>query len=182
MLSRVRYRVGQFLHGWRAQVSAADRCLTGQVLSPDALALFERMPVDAQAHSVRVLKALLAGGETPPDLCSAALLHDVGKVAATDAGAYLGLWVRGPLVVLEAVRPQWVRRWACAEPSHSLRYALYVHIEHPRIGAAWAQQAGCNALVCWLIEHHQDKAPGGGGIAAGSWTLLARLQWADGRN
>jgi hypothetical protein len=180
--NQVRYRIGQFVRGWRAQVSATDRCLAGQVLSPEALALFNRMPADAQAHSLRVLKALRAGGETPSDLSVAALLHDVGKVAATDAGAYLGLWARGPLVLLEAVRPNLVRRWASADPSRSMRYALYVHIEHPRIGAVWAQQAGCNELACWLIEHHQDKAPGGAVTAFGPWILLARLQGADGRN
>lgn len=182
MSSQVRYRIGQFVRGWRARVSADDRALAGTVLSPGALALFERMPADAQAHSLRVLKALVAEGETPPDLSVAALLHDVGKVAATEAGAYLGLWVRGPLVLLEAVRPALVRRWASAEPSPSLRYALYVHVEHPHIGAAWAQRAGCTDGVCWLIEHHQDKAPGGAMTAHGPWTLLTRLQWADGRN
>jgi hypothetical protein len=180
--NRVRYRVGQFVRGWQAHVSPADLSLARQVLSPAALALFDRMPMDAQAHSLRVLKLLLADGDTPSDLAVAALLHDVGKVAATEAGAYLGLWLRGPLVLLDAIRPDWVRRWASATPSASIRYALYVHREHPRIGATWSRLAGCTALACWLIEHHQDKLPRGAVIAAGAQTLLARLQWADGRN
>ena len=183
MWGRVRYRVGQFVRGWRAQVSPAERALVGQLLPPAPLALFARMPRDAQAHSVRVLTTLLAEGDTSLDLAVAALLHDVGKVAATEAGAYLGLWVRGPLVLLEAAHPEWVRRWASATPSPGIRYALYVHNEHPHIGATWARQAGCSNLACWLIEHHQEKTPGGAsGATAGALQLLARLQWADGRN
>jgi hypothetical protein len=212
-LGQARYRVGQFLSGWRAALSPQDHGLVAQVLSPvgpAALELFARMPVDAQAHSIRVLKAVGAGGATPPDLAVAALLHDVGKVASSDAGAYLGLWMRGPLVLLEAWRPELLARLASPQPSAGLRYALYVHSRHPQIGAAWAQQAGCSPLTCWLIAHHQDKTAAKVGTEAGTEAgtfaagavaeplvgstpvtvfdlttarhNLARLQWADGRN
>lgn len=199
---RMRYRIGQFVRGWRASVSAQDQALMRQVLSPPAAALFARMPVDAQAHSLRVLKELQTSGETSADLAAAALLHDVGKVAANDAGAYLGLWLRGPLVLLEAWQPRRLAAWACATPSRSPRYALYVHLEHPQIGARWAAQAGCSAATCWLIAHHQDKhlktlAVTPALIRNGQTSTdalqpatpdndyrhdLARLQWADGRN
>ncbi len=95
--------------------------------------------------------------QRPPDLAAAALLHDVGKVAADDAGAYLGLWMRGPIVLLEAWRPDLLVRLASPQPAASLRYALFVHLAHPQIGAAWANEAGCSPLTCWLIAHHQDK-------------------------
>ena len=140
--TRARYRVSQFLRGWRAAVTPADCALVRETLPPPAAALFERMPRDAQAHSLRVLKELQASGETSPDLAAAALLHDVGKVAADDAGAYLGLWLRGPLVLLEAWRPQWLAAWAAPDPAPTLRYALYVHLHHPQIGAQWAAEAG----------------------------------------
>jgi hypothetical protein len=175
----IRYRVGQFVHGWRARMSAEDRQIVARTLSLPAQELFGRMPIDAQAHSVAVLRSLCATGEVVDDLAVAALLHDVGKVAALDAGAYLGLWLRGPIVLLEALWPALVRRWADPEPAPALRYALYVHLDHPAIGAGWAEAAGCSPLTCWLIRHHQDKIDQAGQPCA---TLLARLQWADGRN
>lgn len=208
---RAHYRVSQFLHGWRARLTEDDRRLVQQTLSPAALVIFDRMPADAQVHSVRVLRSLQASGATPADLAVAALLHDVGKVAASDAGAYLGLWLRGPVVLLEAFAPALLARLAAPQPAASLRYAIYVQLMHPQIGAAWARAAGCSELACWLIEHHQDK--GGargerGGATSGAdafeegstanaastadviaprpsplaLTLLSRLQWADGRN
>ncbi len=182
MFRRILYRVSQFLAGWRAVLSPPAVDNAAQVLTPESLALFQRMPPDAQAHSLRVLQSLQQTGSVPNDLAVAALLHDVGKVAARDAGAYLGLWLRGPIVLVEAWRPAWLLRWASATPAPTLRYALYVQLVHPQIGADWAWQAGCSAQACWLIEHHQDKAPSAGPPAAFVAGLLARLQWADERN
>lgn len=204
--AQARYRVGQFLRGWRARLTDADHRLVDGLLAPPAWALFNRMPADAQLHSVRVLRTLQGQGPTPADLAVAALLHDVGKVAAADAGAYLGLWLRGPIVLLEAFAPQWLARLAAPQPSASPRYALYVQLTHAQIGAEWAQAAGCSELTCWLIAHHQDEERGarGEGLEASSTAtvpgfttdlgapaprpsslapqLLTRLQWADGRN
>ncbi len=120
--SRMRYRIAQFLRGLHSQWTAADTEAATSLLSTDAGNCFQRMPRDAQAHSLNVLRTLLHTGDVPADLAVAALLHDVGKVAAADAGAYLGLWLRGPLVLLEALRPQWLRQWAEAEPTSSPRY------------------------------------------------------------
>jgi hypothetical protein len=197
---KARYRISQFFHGWRASVTAQDLSLVEQVLSPigpEADRLFRRMPIDAQAHSLRVMKALQAEAPTSSDLAAAALLHDVGKVAADDAGAYLGLWLRGPIVLLEAWRPDLLVRLASSHPAASLRYALFVQLAHPQIGAAWAEEAGCSPLTCWLIANHQDTcAAANAGSAqtapelSGNQPLdliaarksLARLQRADGRN
>ena len=48
--------------------------------------LFVAMPLDARRHSLNVLATLLAAGYDDPDLCAAALLHDMGKIAAQEAG------------------------------------------------------------------------------------------------
>lgn len=182
MFRRSLYRVSQFFAGWRAVLSPPAPERAAGVLTAQAAALFQRMPADAQAHSLRVLQSLQETGDVPGDLAVAALLHDVGKVAARDAGAYLGLWLRGPIVLVEAWRPALLLRWASATPAPTLRYALYVQLVHPQIGAVWARQAGCSELACWLIEHHQNKMPGVDSPPAGALALLTRLQWADGRN
>lgn len=178
-LRSIRYRLSQFLRGLRAGVEREDESLAADVLSPVELALFRRMPTDARRHSLSVLKTLQKEAFVPRDLAVAALLHDVGKVAASEAGAYLGLWLRGPIVVVEALAPHWLSRLADAQPSASLGYALYVQLHHPTIGAKWAEEAGCSELACWLIAFHQEKLPDGDQTRC---ELLARLQAADNTN
>jgi predicted HD phosphohydrolase len=149
--------------------------------------LFTQLPIDAQRHSLSVLEELQRVGLSSRDLAVAALLHDVGKLAAAQAGVHISLWLRGPLVLLEQA-PRLVRWLASARPQAGWRYALHVHNAHAQIGAQWAQERGCSELSCWLIEHHQDK------LATGTFDspavdgqderlkLLRSLQWADGRN
>ena len=103
----------------------------------------------------------------------------VALLAALESGAYLGLWLRGPMVVVEALAPGLLERLADSRPSPSIRYALYVQQHHAAIGAQWAREAGSTPLTCWLIEHHQDKQLSG---TADERSLLARLQAADGAN
>ena len=153
---RARYRVRQFWQGLAARVSQDEHALAASALPPAALAIFERLPVDAQRHSLNVLVAVRQSGILNADVDAAALLHDAGKLAASDAGVRLGPWLRGPLVLLEAFAPAILRRAAHSDPRLGWRYAVYVHFEHPRLGADWACQAGCSELACWLIRHHQD--------------------------
>lgn len=184
---RALYRVRQFTRGLTARVTEQERTQAVAVLPERARALFLRLPVDAQRHSLNVLQTLDEHGYDHPDLRAAALLHDVGKLAAEDAGVRIGLWLRGPLVVLDAVAGEQAARLAAGDPARGWRYALYVHREHAAIGARWAADAGCSALTCWLIAHHQD------GVASGADRvqeadgdqrdmLLAALYWADNRN
>lgn len=176
---RARYRISQFWIGLLAGVQAVDETRAAALLAPDALALFRRMPLDARRHSLRVLQTLEAEAPVPVDLAVAALLHDVGKVAAREAGAYLGLWLRGPIVLTEAVAPNLLTQLAAAQPSRSLRYAIYVQLHHPEIGAAWARAVGASDLTCWLIAEHQNKV---GRTDTPEAALLVRLQAADDQN
>jgi hypothetical protein len=115
------------------------------------------MPVDAQRHSLDVLASLRELAQGEPELAVAALLHDAGKVAAAQTGVRLGLWLRGPLVLLEAALPGVAAALAKDDPRQGWRYVLHVQAAHPAIGADWAAAAGCGALACWLIAHHQTR-------------------------
>ena len=161
-----------------------ERLLAVQVLPPRAVALFDRMPIDAQRHSLNVLQAVRGMGIKDSDLDAAALLHDVGKLSSTCNGPRVGLWLRGPLVVLEATAPALLTSVAKPEPDAGWRYVVYAHREHPSIGAKWAASAGCSALTCWLIRHHQDERSRleSSGVREYELRLLAALQEADNRS
>lgn len=185
------YRLRQFFQGLHARITPAERQMIVHVLPERAAALFFRLPLDAQRHSLNVLHTLQAAGYQQADLTVAALLHDIGKLAADEAGLRLNLWLRGPLVLLEAIAPRYLDQLAADDVQQGWRYALYVHRQHPQIGAAWARSAGCPTLACWLIESHQcyqlDDQPDYNVINSASApldkaTLLRALQWADARN
>jgi hypothetical protein len=177
--SRAYVRVHQFARGLRATVTEQELQRASARLPHAAFGLFLLQPTDAQRHSLNVLAALERGGPVAPDLAAAALLHDVGKLAAAQAGHPISLWLRGPLVLLDAFAPALRRRLASADPRSGWRYALHVHQEHAAIGALWAQEAGCAPRTCWLIAHHQaDEAEG----PALDLADLRRLQRADGLN
>ena len=173
------YRIRQFWRGFTAQVSASELEAIRGYLPPAAHTLFLRLPVDAQRHSLNVLHDLQQRGTVHPDLATAALLHDVGKLAADEAGVRINLWLRGPLVLLKAFIPKLFYRLQSENPKHGWRYALHVSEAHPQIGAKWAAQMGCSELTCWLIEHHQEDVRGRDGER---YALLLALQWADERN
>ncbi|HXF59995.1 MAG TPA: HD domain-containing protein [Caldilineaceae bacterium] len=197
--ARIYYRVGQFLRGLSATLRAGalqpgEAALVAALLPPQAQTLFAAMPADAQRHSLNVLQTLHRAGHREPELAMAALLHDVGKLAAQAGGIQIGLWLRGPLVLCEAFAPGVLRRLAVDDPARGWRYALHVQLEHAAIGARWAAQAGCPPLACWLIAHHQDRLQDPAPAAADQTEdaaapgalmrrrLLAALQWADNQN
>lgn len=173
------YRVRQFWRGFTAKVDAAELESIRPLLTIAAYTLFLRLPVDAQCHSLNVLRDLQQRGTVGSDLAAAALLHDVGKLAAEDAGVRINLWLRGPLVLLKAFAPTIYQRLQSEDEQSGWRYALYVYEAHPQIGAAWANQTGCSELTCWLIAQHQMQLNAQLNKEA---ALLAELQWADARN
>jgi hypothetical protein len=177
-LDRARYRVGQFWQGLGASISPAERREVARLLPEPAYALFEQMPRDAQRHSLNVLRRVREAGYSQPDLAAAALLHDVGKCA----DGRLGLWLRGPLVLLEAFAPHLLHRWATSEPQPgwigSVRRLFYVHLEHPRLGAEMAAACGCSGRACRLIAYHQERGPIPS-LSREETEWLSVLQWAD---
>ena len=173
------YRLRQFWQGFFARVAPEEVQAIQPLLPPAAFVLFCRLPRDAQRHSLNVLHDLQQHGPLHPDLAVAALLHDVGKLAADEAGVSINLWLRGPLVLLKALSPALFQRLQSPSPVSGWRYALYVSEAHPQIGAAWAREAGCSALACWLIEQHQSDSLSN---LSEHTVLLQALQQADARN
>ncbi|MBN2470157.1 MAG: hypothetical protein JXN59_05470, partial [Anaerolineae bacterium] len=72
-------RLRQGLRALTAWSRPVDFARAEAVLSPAEMALFRRLRRSEQLHSLRVLGAVQAAGESNPALLVAALLHDVGK-------------------------------------------------------------------------------------------------------
>jgi hypothetical protein len=179
-VAQARYRVRQFVRAATARIQPEERAAVEALLPPAALQLFDRMPRDAQRHSINVMQALQSAGMTDPELLTAALLHDVGKVAADEAGVRINMWLRGPLVLAETFAPQRLARTASDNVHDGWRFALHVHLDHPAIGAAWLAEAGLSPLTCRLVARHQDKHFEVADPSVAE--MLAALQWADSIN
>jgi HD domain len=108
-----------------------------------------------QAHSYRVAEALLARGESAPDLLVAALLHDVGKTRAP-----LSLPERVLAVLGRKFAPGWAERMGRAENGGGgLSRAFATAEHHAAWGAEMAAQAGASAGATALIRLHQTAPP-----------------------
>ncbi len=147
---RIPYRVGEFFRAVTAKPDPEMARIASKYLSPSLLELFERMSPYDQAHCVAVMNRLLDSGEEDPDLLAAALLHDVGK-----SKIKLSVWYRVAAVLLR----EKLRFFACKTPGKPLCYSVYIQVEHPRIGAEMAKQAGCSDRCARLILYHQEKNP-----------------------
>jgi len=172
------YRAQQFFRALRARIEPVAWAEVEGLWRPAQMVLFRRMPRYDQRHSLDVARTLRTAGHDHPDLLAAALLHDVAKSAGP-----LRLWHRVAIVLLKAFAPRWLD-WLAreAEPGH-WRYPFYVHRVHPRVGARWAEEAGCSSLTVWLIACHQSLAgQGEEHCKASSRRLLVALRWADSQN
>lgn len=140
------------------------------LLPPAGLALYRRMGRADRAHSLRLLAWLQAHDETDPHLLVAALLHDCGKAAAR-----LAVWQRTLKVLLKLLAPAAWRRLARPAQPDGWRYPFFVLQTHPHLGAAWAEAAGLDPVVVWLIRYH-ETAPAPGDAC---YHLMCALQQAD---
>ena len=168
---RAAYRVRQFVAALMARVSEADLAEADAHLPPEARFLFRRMPRDGQAHALKVLGDLKRAGHSHPSLLAAALLHDAGKSAAR-----ITPLTRSIFVALKRLAPARLDRL----PDAGRWRSLVALRDHPRIGAEWARQAGCDALTVELISRHQDRLTGAASGEADR--LLKALQEVDDRN
>jgi hypothetical protein len=175
-LQRARYRSSQFFKAVGARVTDEDRLLVEAVLvTPAQRALFNRMPAADQRHAVALLRTLRAQGHEHPALMQAALLHDVAK-----SGMGITVFHRVAVVLLQAVRPAWLA-WLVHNAARSWwRRPFARYIEHPVVGALWAEEAGCQSMTVSLIRRHQSPVSSSSGVLEDH--LLRLLQAADEKN
>jgi hypothetical protein len=174
MIEPIRYRACQFFGALTARVSPDEIEEALGVLPQAARALFLRQSVKDQRHALAVHTTLRQQGHTSPHLLSAALLHDVGKVAAS-----LPAWQRAVVVLVARLVP---RAWARARQRKATGWhrPLVDYARHAEIGARLAREAGCSPSTTALIRHHEDRPERPG--EAEQDRSLAALRAADSKN
>lgn len=148
----------------RARVEPAEEAVAHRLLPDRALALYQAMPMADRRHALDVVDKLLAAGHDDRDLLAAALLHDTAK------GERMRLWHRATGVLLEALAPGFLRRLASDDP-RSWRHPFHLYLDHARLSAELAANAGCGPRVGAFITGAADE-----GADA---HLLAALKRAD---
>ncbi len=157
---RILYRTRQFWYALGSAPSSDGIALAWTLLTPSQQLIFNRMLRSEQAHSLRVLHALLDQREGNKDLLVAALLHDVGKSRFP-----LHLWERVVIVLAKMICPGCAKGWGertirDEQAPRGWRRAFIIAEEHPVWGAEMAADAGCSQLTVNLIRRHQDIIPG----------------------
>jgi hypothetical protein len=174
----MRYRARQFWHALTASPAPDSLARARRALSPAQYTLFTRLQPSEQAHALTVLDKVTQHSDHP-DLHTAALLHDIGKILRP-----LKLWERVYVVLAGGI--QWGNAgFAGGRAPKGLRgphwlrsgQALKVAALHPHWGADLAHKAGVTPLAAALIRRHQD-APNGAPKNLED-QLLAILQSAD---
>lgn len=154
-VQRVNYRFRQFFSMVLGCARPADLAYAqAKLSSSDLLTLFTSMPRMEKNHGISVCKALEKQGYVSPDLFTAALLHDVGKLEH-----YPRLWERVFTVLIEYGAPNLASQMALGSPK-GLRRGLVVRRFHADWGADLAARAGASYRVLFLIRKHHS-APGG---------------------
>jgi hypothetical protein len=169
--SRLAYRTRQFWLTLFGPQKKIDLPVLSPYLTPVQIVLFKRMHPSEQAHAVRVLERLQVAGHREPELMSAALLHDVGKILSP-----LAVWERVVIVLGRRFFPDAARRWSQGTP-RGLRHPFVVAERHPVWGADLAAQTGAPPRTVELIGRHQQPLSGPPGSPAER--MLAALQSAD---
>lgn len=136
-----------------------------RLLNPAEIGIWDRMSNPDRRHAVTVARAVAArtGGEAPPEVLVAALLHDCGKVVSG-----FGTMARvGATLVWAVVDDGRATRWLDSRVVVKRRLGQYRR--HPELGSVLAESAGSHPLVvAWAAEHHQPPA---------RWSAPAR--WAQ---
>lgn len=170
--SEALYRTRQLWWAITAALSADQRAEIQAALTPSLYALFCRMHRSEQFHAYQVWSTVRTGGPTPPDLTTAALLHDVGK-------SKLGLNLAGRISIVlgSKLAPGRAAHWGDRQPQ-GFYTPFVIARQHPAWGAEMVTQAGARPAVIWLIANHQ--APPSTPPPDPTWSdWLARLVAAD---
>ncbi len=153
-INNIFYRLRQFWLAVRSPAPTTEELAIAQeVLTPSQMALFTQMQASEQTHSLQVLKTIQNQGEGHPDLLTAALLHDVGKIRYP-----LRLWERVFIVLGNKFFSGLTKTWGDSAP-RGWRRPFVVAAQHPLWGADLVLEAGATPQAASLVRRHQENTP-----------------------
>lgn len=144
------YRIQQFKLAILPPSQAVETEQIRAYLTPSQLVLFRRLQRSEQWHAHSVLQKLIGNGQKNPDLLTAALLHDIGKIHYP-----LNVWERVMIVLVKRVASRLVQRWGQDSPQ-GLSRPFVVTCQHAEWGADLAAKAGASKLAADLIRRHEE--------------------------
>ena len=171
----VRYRLAQFW--WAISARSLKIPVYSEIkahLSARELELFSQFSISDQRHGYAVYQSLIEAGYDQPDLLTAGILHDIGKVHIR-----LTVWEKSLVVICERLFANRIHDWGAGRPQGWKR-PFVVRTHHAEWGAQMCEVAGSSDLVINLIRRHQDPLPEN--PEGYEDELLRRLQWADNQN
>ncbi len=145
------YRIKQFALAIISKPSQEDCDYAGKYLNSDQFSLFEKLQNSEQSHAIAVCKLAEEQGEHTPDLYTAALLHDIGKIRYP-----IRLWERVFFVLASPFLKDSFKKKE-RQAGKGLFRIFRISEEHPAWGAELAEQAGASKFVVSLIRRHQDN-------------------------
>jgi putative nucleotidyltransferase with HDIG domain len=174
---RILYRVRQFWRNVTLKTDSYDLKRAQEQLNAEQWKLFNRLQPAEKMHAMIVFHKLLEQGENQPDLLTAALLHDIGKLKYC-----LNPFQRAMVVVVSALMPRCAQRWGTPptqgwEALAGWRKAFIVAEQHATWGAEMARQAGVSAMAEALIRQHHH--PHGDEVGNDEDKLLHKLWIVD---
>ena len=142
-------RVKQFIRGMFARLSGKDYNFLTDYLTKLELDLFLSMSRYDCKHAVEVARYLADKGASL-ELVRAGLLHDIGKAECPE----LTLTRRSIAVFLEWRAPE-DAQFLADRGRGKLAYAVYVHKNHPELGARILEGMNSNPHTIMLVRYHQ---------------------------
>ncbi len=152
-------RCRQLFRALFAKMEPKDHAVVDRYLNEIEKLLFYRMQPAVQKHCVNVAETVSVIAGARPDLdhsllMKAALLHDIGK-----SGLKISLTDRIWYVLVRKFSSGLAQK--LARPGKSplmsrLRNAFYIHLNHGKIGASMAQNAGLSEELVFFVRNHHN--------------------------
>lgn len=145
------YRFNQFKLALFAKPSQNNLKYAENILNSKQFELFLKLQDSEQVHAIEVCRQAESQGLHQPDLLTAALLHDIGKILYP-----IRLWERVLIVIAKKFSSKKVEKWGQGKPEGFLR-AFVIGEQHPDWGAELVQKVDTSPLAVSLIRRHQEE-------------------------